>query len=182
MGKPKLLLAWRQTTVLGHLINLWKSAAIREIAVVIAAGDTAIAQELDRLGIPSDRRIANPQPERGMFSSIQCASRWQGWSAGVTHFAIALGDQPQIAPETLQSVLSLAALHPEGVCQPSRNGRGRHPVVLPRAIFTEVQHSAAPDFKAFLASYQKQYVELLDTGLDLDLDTPADYQRALTSL
>src|SRR5262245_9128299 len=88
MGRPKLRPAWEHTTVLGHLVGLWQEAGAGQVAVVCAADDAPIAAECDRLGVPGEKRIVNPEPGRGMFSSIQCAARWPGWRADVTHWAI----------------------------------------------------------------------------------------------
>src|SRR5258706_425777 len=85
MGKPKLLLPWGGTSVMGHLIGQWREAGAEQIAVVIAGGNGVIAQELDRLEFPARDRMVNPAPERGMFSSIQCAAGWAGWKAELSH-------------------------------------------------------------------------------------------------
>src|SRR2546430_7270194 len=71
MGKPKLLLPWGDTSVLGYLIGQWEALGAKQIAVVHGTGDKAIGSELDRLGFPVANRIANPQPGRGMFRFIQ---------------------------------------------------------------------------------------------------------------
>src|ERR1017187_5799849 len=128
MGKPKLLLPWGTTSVLGHLIEEWRALHARQIAVVCATGDPAIQAEMDRLGFPAQNRIINPNPQRGMFSSIQCAAQWPGWQAALTHWAIVLGDQPHLRPQTLRRVLDFSSAHPTKVCQPARRGHGRHPV------------------------------------------------------
>ncbi|HOW79579.1 MAG TPA: NTP transferase domain-containing protein, partial [Verrucomicrobiota bacterium] len=60
MGKPKLLLPWGGTSVLGHLIRQWQSLGAAQLSVVCAAGDSALAAELDRLGFPAENRILNP--------------------------------------------------------------------------------------------------------------------------
>ena len=85
MGRPKMLLPWGETSVLGHLISQWQALGARQVAVVGALDDSGIASELDRLGFPSQRRIFNPSPEDGMFSSIQCAAQWTGWEPMLTH-------------------------------------------------------------------------------------------------
>src|SRR5437867_7662013 len=84
MGKPKMLLPWGKTSVLGHLIEQWESEQAAQIAVVCVAADQSIEDELNRLGFPQADRIPNPTPERGMFSSIQCAARWSGWRPNLT--------------------------------------------------------------------------------------------------
>src|SRR5271169_6647644 len=76
MGRPKLLLPWKDTTIVGHLIRQWRGLGARQIAVVHRPGDAPLAAELDRLDFPAKDRIVNPQPERGMFSSIVCAAEW----------------------------------------------------------------------------------------------------------
>src|ERR1017187_6201831 len=71
MGKPKLLLPWGGTSVLGHLIEQWQALGARQIAIVCAARDQTMQMELDRLSFAKVNRICNPAPEGGMFSSIQ---------------------------------------------------------------------------------------------------------------
>src|SRR5436190_23101893 len=90
MGRPKLLLCWGRTSVLGHLVGQWQNLGAAQITVVCAAGDASLETELDRIKFPGEQRITNTAPERGMFSSIQCAAQWQGWNPGLTHFVIAL--------------------------------------------------------------------------------------------
>src|SRR6266403_85663 len=97
MGRPKLLLPWGATSVLGHLLDQWQALKSEQIAVVCAADDLLVQAELDRLDFPASRRIVNNAPERGMFSSILCAAQWTGWRADLTHWAIVLGDQPHIS-------------------------------------------------------------------------------------
>lgn len=181
MGRPKLVLPWGETSVLGHLLQQWKSLGARQIAVVCAAGDQAVRAELDRLGFPAEERIYNPEPERGMFSSIQVAAQWPGWKRALTHWAIVLGDQPHLRHETLRQVLEFSAAHPDKVTQPVQSGHGRHPVFLPQAAFLDLATSGAADLKAFLGTmpHPAAFCELEDPGLDVDMDRPEDYPRAL---
>ncbi len=181
MGKPKLLLPWGKTSLLGHLIEEWRALPAKQIAVVCAPGALAIQADLDRLGFQAQNRIINPVPERGMFSSIQCAAQWPGWQAVLTHWAIVLGDQPHLRRQTLRQVLEFSAAHPANVCQPARRGHGRHPVLLPGLVFQQLAGSAARTLKGFLAARCRRiaHCELDDPGLDLDIDRPKDYQKAV---
>ncbi len=181
MGRPKLLLPWGKTSVLGHLISQWRALGATQTAVVCAPGNRAIQAELDRLAFPAWNRIINPAPQRGMFSSIQCAARWSGWQAGLTHWAIVLGDQPHLRPRTLQQLLDFSAAHPARVCQPARRGHGRHPVLLPKSAFRQLVGSRARTLKRFLSlrSRPVSLHEVDDPGLDLDIDRPKDYERAV---
>ncbi len=180
MGEPKLLLPWGGTSVLGHLVAQWRALHAKQIGAVCDPRNRAVRSELDRLGFPAESRVWNPSSERGMFSSIQCAARWPGWQAVLTHWAIVLGDQPHLRPETLRRVLRFSAVHPANVCQPARRGHGRHPVFLPKAVFCQVANSGAATLKEFLAASQRDIAlcELDDPGLDLDIDRPEDYEKA----
>ena len=179
MGRPKLLLPWGVTSVLGHQLDAWQQLSAGQVAVV-CAGDAAMYAELDRLGFPLEQRILNPQPERGMFSSIRCAAQWQGWAAGLTHWVISLGDQPHLRQTTLTALLIFSADFPESVCQPLAGRHRRHPVILPKAIFQQLAESPATTLRDFLATCPGAAAGCVveDPGLDLDMDTPADYERA----
>jgi len=195
MGRPKMLLPWGGTTIIGHLIQQWQRLGAQQVAVVCAGenvpqpdgqvfptpSNLELASELDRLGLPLTERIFNPAPERGMFSSIQCAARWPGWRPELTHWILVLGDQPHLRLETLTTLLNFAAAHPDRICQPSREGRPRHPVILPRSAFRSLALTNEPHLKSFLqnSAYAANWCELDDPGLDIDIDQPGDYEKAV---
>jgi len=178
MGSPKMLLPWCESSVIGHIINVWSGLAA-QVAVVHSEKDAVLNRELDRLGFSSRERIANKQPERGMFSSIQCAAGWDGWREPLRHFAIVLGDQPQLRPDTtLRPLLEFAQQRPAQICQPAWHGRPKHPVVLPKPAFLELRTTPAKTLKEFLAAHTPALIELDDVDLNVDLDYPADYEAA----
>ena len=181
MGRSKMLLPWGETTILGHLIRVWTKLPAAQVAVVHAAADTLLEAELNRLEFPVQNRIVNPESKRGMFSSVQCAANWPGWNTPLTHWAIILGDQPHLRPATLSALANLAAQHRESICQPGRHGRPRHPILLPREVFKALENSTTATLKEFLHPHaaKVKLVEVDDPGLDLDLDCPADYEKAL---
>lgn len=179
MGRPKMLLPWAATSVIGHLIAQWNSLQAKQIAVVCAAADQTMTDELARLGFPPQNRIFNPSPERGMFSSVQCAVRWTEWQAGLTHWAVVLGDQPHVRLKTLRVLIEFAAAHPQKICLPFQGGHRRHPVVVPQPAFQRLQTSTAVDLKQFLSSEDVALCQLDDPGLALDMDRPEDYELAI---
>jgi CTP:molybdopterin cytidylyltransferase MocA len=168
-------LPWGENTILGHLIQQWTELGAAQIAVVIEAKSPLVAHVG---GVDS---IVNPQPDLGMFSSVQCAARWDGWKPEVTHFVITLGDQPHVGIETLKVIINFAAQNPRHVCQLSRHGRPRHPVILPKGSFLELAGAKEPNLKEFLRAResQRRLLESADASLDVDIDTPEDYEKAL---
>lgn len=181
MGRPKLLLPWGETSVLGHQIRVWQQLGAGQIAVVCSSTERTLFEELDRLRFPEDARIGNPEPARGMFSSIRCAAEWPGWRSGLERVAIVLGDQPQVRIETLRTLLVFSAARPSQACQPRAGGRLRHPVILPWPMFATLRQSSAASLKEFLqtAAGEIAACDSADAGLEFDLDTPADYARGL---
>ena len=175
-----MLLPWGQTTVLGRLVEQWRELGAAQTGVVHAADDLLLVAEPDRLRVAPDERIVNPDPSRGMFSSIQCAARWGDWKHSLVQVAVVLGDQPHLADATLRGLIDFARSHPENICQPSYQGRGRHPVFLPRTTFESLATTPAATLKEFMILHASivRRVELAAPGLDLDLDTPGDYERA----
>lgn len=181
MGRPKMLLSWGGTTVLGHQVAAWKQAGVAQVAVVIAVGDTLIGRELDTIGIAAEDRIVNPDVDRGMFSSIQCAAAWAGWEAGLSHVVIALGDQPQLRLQTLRLLIEAAQKEPDNIWQPAFEGAAKHPVVLPKELFLQLGRCNHQNLREALDSMKDRIrlVELADPGLNLDIDSPADYEKAV---
>lgn len=179
MGRPKLLLPWGDTTVIGHLIRQWTQVGAAQIAAVCSLNANPLEAELKRLDFPAAQCIFNATPEQGMFSSIQHAARWSGWWPELTHFAITLGDQPQVREATLRELVSFSATNADQICQPLRNGRRKHPVLMPRNTFRELGNTSAATFKEFLADRPGELAGFAsdDAGLDSDLDTPEDYER-----
>lgn len=183
MGRPKLLLPWRDTTVIGEILRQWRKLGAGQITVVHRPNDAPLAAELDRLDFPAGDRVENPQPERGMFSSIVCAANWPGWRKEIASWAVVLGDQPHLRSETLRQLLAFHFAQPGAICQPEFDGHTRHPVILPCAAFAELKHTQAATLKDFLKLVPLPRVQcsMNDTGLSLDMDTPEDYKRLKVS-
>jgi len=181
MGRPKLLLPWNDTSVIGHLIRQWQDLGAEQVAVVCAAGDPAIQAELDRLGFAPDPRIINAAPERGMFSSVRSAAQWSGWQTGLTHWAIVLGDQPHLSGKTLRRIIQFSAAHPAQICVPRQDSHRRHPVLLPKPAFLQVATSSATDLRQFLdhPPVKVEYCETNAPALGLDIDRPEEYEKAM---
>ena len=180
MGQPKLLLPWGDTSIIGHLVRLWRKLQAAQIAVVCRPGDKNLGAELDRLRFPPSERIENPQPERGMFSSIQCAARWSGWKPELSTWALVLGDQPHLRLETLKTLLEFHNRNAADICQPEFEGHARHPVILARQAFDGLRKTRAETLKDFLKHFPGRSVQCRvdDAGLSVDLDTPEEYKQA----
>lgn len=181
MGRPKLVLPWGEGTVIAHLLDQWRRVGASHVAIVCTRTNRPLHHELSRIGFAEADRVINPAPEQGMFGSIQVGAAWSGWDRSLTHWAICLGDQPLCRVETLRSLVEFARGQCDRICQPARERKARHPVILPAPCFRELAVSAEQDLRAWLNRHsdKRSLLESNDSGLDMDLDTPDDYQRAI---
>ena len=180
MGRPKLLLPWAGTTILGHIVRQWKLLKAAQIIPVFRANDAELEAEWARLGNNLDSRIINEQPGAGMFSSVQAASRWEGWKNEISHFVVTLGDQPQISGGVLRSLVQFASESAATIVQPQINGRPKHPVIFPRASFYALSSSTASTLREFLEDHRanRRFWVCDEPSLEVDLDTAEDYANA----
>lgn len=182
MGQPKMLLPWGGTTVLGQVVRTLHNVGADELIVVSGGAREQVEAQVMRLksdGLPV-RAIFNPQHESGdMISSIRAGLAETGPE---TQFAlIALGDQPQLSPESARRVLSAAARPDSRLVLPSFEMRRGHPWLVERTLWPALMR--AESGRAFLRAHEHEifYVETDETVLK-DLDTPEDYQQGLNML
>ena len=182
MGKQKLLLPWCNSTILGHLITLYRTLHPSQITAVYTGEDSAVRNELKRNAIPSLNWIENPKISPEMYSSVLCAIRWKGWSHRITHIAIVLGDQPQIRKATVFQLTQFSRKNPECICQPQYKGKRCHPVILPLSTARSIASRNFIHLKEALEAYKHLILPFpsQDAGLINDIDTPKDYLEIRT--
>jgi molybdenum cofactor cytidylyltransferase len=180
MGAPKLCLPWAGTTILGHIISQWREAGAERILVVHAVGESAVTRELDRLQVPAEERVATVAMERGMMGSVVTAAARAGEDSGLTHLIIALGDQPQVRAETMRAVVEACGKWPGHVIRVVHEGKTGHPLALPAYVLAELGATPTETLREFLRLKEMPVCDLTieDSGVLLDVDTPADYSRA----
>lgn len=179
MGRCKLLLPWGDKTILTHLLDQWHSAGAAQIAPVIDPSNQLLRKALADAGFSSSDWIENSSPQLGMFRSLQEASRWTGWISTLTHWVVALGDQPHIQISTLRLLLDTSRKNPARICQPALHGRARHPIILPASNFRELAQSGTADLRTYIRTHEasRLRVSMEDPAVSEDLNTPEDYAR-----
>ena len=166
MGYPKALLPWGTGTFVQHLCGLLGGLKLGGRAVVTRA---ELSEQL-RVDWPI---WLNPDPERGMLSSLQTALHRV--SDDCPWLMVALVDQPAISLETFETMASQAG--EQGWSSPTYQGRRGHPVIIGRQCF-EGLRTAAPgqNPRDVLARYPRTLVEVRDLWIALDFDTPEEWQ------
>jgi len=175
MGKPKMLLPWGQTTVLGQVISTFAQAGVQEIVIVTGGARQAVEDELALWAQQAPfHSVYNPDFESGeMLSSIQCGLRSLGPLAEAA--LIGLGDQPQLSLVAIQSVLSAQAK----IIVPSYNMRRGHPWLVARQYWGQLLDLKPPQTTRDFLNKHASEIQYVATDLTVlkDLDTLEEYQR-----
>lgn len=179
MGRPKLLLPWGDTVVIGQVVLTLAQAGLVEIIVVTGALGGEIEGAL--AGLPV-RLIQNPRYEVGeMLSSAQAGLAVLGPQVEAALFV--LGDQPQIQAGVIQAVLAEYHRSHAPLVVPSYRMRRGHPWCLARSLWPAVHQLGQPaSLRDLLHAHAGQidYVPVDTPTILQDLDTPQDYARLRT--
>jgi molybdenum cofactor cytidylyltransferase len=117
----------------------------------------------------------NPEPERGMLSSLQAGVA--ALAATATAVLVWPVDIPFVAVATVRAVLGAT---PGKIIVPTHNNRGGHPMLLPRHWFGELMAlEPARGLKGLREAHADEVERLAvsDRGVLVDVDTPEDYAR-----
>ena len=175
MGGPKALLHWRGTSLVRHAVACYDGAGCRPIVVVVAEPfGHDVAAEVASL--PSVVVVSNPDPARGMLSSLQLGVA-AALAAGADAVCFSPVDVPLAGPETVQAVLA-AELGGGDVAIAGYEGQPGHPVrvtaAAARALLAAPATSSARDV---LGAFRSALLETPDAGVVGNLNTPQDLER-----
>jgi len=184
MGRPKMLLPWGGTTVLGKVIDTILRAGMADILVISGSENQQIESLALQLGV---RSLFNPAyAQSDMLGSIQCglralASQSSAGQAPAPGALICLGDQPQIEATTVRLVRDTFLNTHANLVVPSYQMRRGHPWLVARPRWDDLlrmQPGRSP--REFLNTYagEIEYVTVNSRSVIEDLDTPEDYIRS----
>jgi molybdenum cofactor cytidylyltransferase len=116
--------------------------------------------------------VVNPDPARGMFSSIQT-----GFAAGDGDPILVLpGDMPFVSSRTVATVMTACA-RLQGLVIPRHDGRRGHPIALPgqvRAAVLEASPLRTLGEVLRGSSIERHEIDVADPGILRDVDVRGD--------
>jgi molybdenum cofactor cytidylyltransferase len=167
MGRPKALLPHSDgvTTFVAYAIRTARAAGVSTIVVVGRPGDDSLRVEAMR--------------EAALFSLVSGLDDAEDHDA--TAIMVMPVDVPAVSAEALKRLIDAAAASPLPIARASTNGAHGHPVIFKRAVFNELR--AADQSLGAREVVRRDPsrvldVEVGDTGVTLDVNTPEDYRRA----
>jgi molybdenum cofactor cytidylyltransferase len=173
MGSPKALLELQGETYLARIVRTARAAGVPNILVV--AGPPHGERVRARLPVGA-AVIWNPNPDRGMFSSVQAGVA--GLPRGTLSALIWPVDQPLVREDTVRRVLTA---QPGRIVIPRHHGQGGHPVRIPMACFGPLLGLPAEATLKDLIDRQAALrvdVDVDDRWVVQDVDTPEEAQAA----
>jgi molybdenum cofactor cytidylyltransferase len=177
MGRPKLLLPFGQSTLVGSVVAALRGGGVEEIVLVMAPGDRDLQAWAGEAGVAV---AVNPDPDRGMLSSIQ-----EGIAALGTADVLLLvtpADLPHLRPETVALLVQRMRETGAPLGLPVHHGKRGHPLAIAPALIPEI---GTLDREVGLRQLRDRHeaelleVEVGDAGVVEDVDTPEDYERVL---
>jgi CTP:molybdopterin cytidylyltransferase MocA len=175
-GGSKLVAIVGGQPMLERVIRSLLDAGIPRVVVVLAPDSAADAASVPVLGDPRVRTVVNPDPERGMFSTVQTGIA----AAAGDPIVVLPGDVPFVRPATIRLVLDAARRDARCVV-PTHDGRRGHPVAIP-GVWREAIVAADPSrnlsevLKSLDARGQLE-LPVEDSGVLRDVDVPGDLSR-----
>lgn len=178
LGRPKAFLEIDGTTFLRRLVDELAAVAA-PVIVVLPPDDERYLSEL--AGSPAVP-IRNPDPRRGMGSSIACAAEIvDERHAAAPALLVALVDQP-FANRELFSALIAAAAGGRGWAASDYGETFGPPALFPRSALGELARlSGDRGARALLARHRESLAMVPFPAGRYDVDTPEDLER-LTKL
>jgi molybdenum cofactor cytidylyltransferase len=176
LGRPKQLLPYGDTTLLGHVAGVARACAFDQLIVAIGGAAGEVRATVDLAGADV---VQNDAYGAGCSSSIAAALDRLDPRCDV--LVLLLGDQPGVTAGTVAALLAGRDGAPVAVCRYD-DGPG-HPIAFSHSVFGELAalHGDRGVWR-LLDRHAGAAVEVLVAGpVPLDVDTEADYQAVLAS-
>ncbi|HLN54649.1 MAG TPA: nucleotidyltransferase family protein [Bacteroidales bacterium] len=173
MGRPKMLLPFREKTMIEQVIAGIRSAGIEKILVVIGAEKEKLSLLLQKISV---NFCENINYREGMLSSVMCGVR--NLPQETAAMLVFPGDQPLIKPSTTTKVIEKYISSGNGIVIPVYRGRRGHPLLVDRKYFQEIMMlDPSEGLRSLASSHQDDLVEIEtdDPGILKDFDTYDEY-------
>lgn len=176
--RNKLLLPWKGKRILQVVVETLLSVPFAQLLVVVGHQREEVQALL--AGYPV-QIVYNPRYAEGLSTSLRRGVEEAG--AQVEGYLFALGDMPQVAPQTLLHLCRSFSLHgPNAIAVPTFQGRRGNPVVFGNQYRAELlQLDGDQGARPLVQKHAPSVVEVPvdDPGILVDVDTPQAYGASL---
>jgi molybdenum cofactor cytidylyltransferase len=175
LGRPKQLLAYRDGTLLGHVVDVARASRFDQLIVTLGGAAGAVRAQVD---LADSEVVVNDDYGEGCSSSI--AAALQAVDPRCEVLVLLLGDQPGVTSHTVRALLDGRGDAPLAVCRYD-DGRG-HPIAFARSVFVDLARLHGD--KGVWRLLDQRAGDVRDVAIagdvPLDVDTEEDYAAVLT--
>jgi molybdenum cofactor cytidylyltransferase len=175
-GSPKALARIDGRPMLEAVLGVARSAGLEPIVVVLGHAAHEIEAGVEWGGA---RRVRNPDPARGLASSLQVGiDAIAALEPPADAVVVLLGDQPRTSPATIAALVAARGVGRPIVVPAYDGGGGHNPVLLERAAFGLAAEAVGDrGLGPVLDAHPELVGHLALAGTNPDIDTPADLDR-----
>jgi molybdenum cofactor cytidylyltransferase len=178
MGRPKLLLPWKDRTVIECLLSAWQTGGVTYTIVISRPDDVQLAS----LARSAGAEVAVPPvPPPEMKDSVRfglefIAERYKPEPCDV--WLLAPADMPQLSVAVIQQLLSAHDPDHPHILMPVNAGKRGHPALFPWGLAEEARALQTDEgVNAISKKHGWIPVPVTEPWIHGDLDTPEDYER-----
>ncbi len=177
MGQPKLLLPWKEETLIHKTAQTALQALLDPVVIVTGSGGREIAQAVIDLPVTIAQ---NPDWRTGQSTSVRAGI--QALPASTRAVVFLLGDQPFVTTDLIQELIKTFLKKNCIILAPYVGQQRANPVIFAQSIFTNLcQLQGDAGAHSIFAQYPPEAMPWPDERILLDIDTPEDYKK-LTGL
>jgi molybdenum cofactor cytidylyltransferase len=180
LGPPKQLLPFRDTTMLGWVVDqAGRSTGLDELVVVLGRAADEVRATVD---FGAARVVENPVFNEG------CASSYRSGLAAIdpqsAAIMIILGDQPGITPEIVDHLAEEWRRQESLIALCSFQGRKGHPMIFARPMFNQLLELHGDKAAWKLVDANPEMVREVHFSIPYpeDINTPDDFDRLSESV
>ena len=177
MGRPKQLLRIFGKSLVALAVEVFLSAGLKEVVVVIGHFREKVERELEDYPV---KCVLNPRSNSQMIDSIRLGlKRLSLTASGCLVLPV---DCALVSVETVDALVKLHTRFPERIIRPHSGKRGGHPIVIPSCLFAQVFRVGSLRELFRNGDHMPLNVKVKDRWAFFDMDTPRDYERAFKLL
>jgi molybdenum cofactor cytidylyltransferase len=172
MGSPKQLLRWKDETLLGHAIRTAMASKAVHTYVVLGSNEDAHRRAIEKFPVTL---VVNKDWAKGMGSSLKAGIRAAAESSGA--LLVMTCDMPFVTSQHLDNLIGAD----QDVVASQYNNAAGVPALFRRNLFNELLSiDDTAGAKKIIEKYRTA-AALVHLDMPTDLDTPEDYQKALSA-
>lgn len=170
IGKPKLMLEFKEKSYLSIVADNLKEAGIENIFCVVRKEFLNWASG----NVKGVSLLVNPFPENGMISSVQIGLKETVNSDGVVIIPV---DHPFVSTDTVKLLIESFCINPESLIKPVFNSVSGHPIIIPPELSKKILSSGIN--KTLDVVIRESFVKKIgintdDPGVIKNINTPED--------